>query len=160
MRNRTCSIATATLATVVLVAGCGGASEPGGPVTAEAGSLSKRQFIERADDICAERVKESATAVMEYLKENGLEPTTRDALDHAPEIVDAVLPALQEQIDQLRSLGAPPGDVMAVSAILTAMQWNVDEGEAKPQKFLTSEGSFATPAELAKEYGLAKCAQS
>jgi hypothetical protein len=142
----------------VLLAGCGGTSGSTGSVTAKTGSLSKAQFIKQADAICAEQLKQADTAVREYLTKNGLKPTTHDISAHESEVVEAFLPAYQQEIDQIRSLGAPRGDVKQVSAILTALQWNVDEGKAKPAKFLSQEGRFATPAALAKDYGLLECA--
>lgn len=143
----------AVLSAAALLAGCGGSDEAEGPIPVEAGSLSKEQFIKRANAICAETL-ERAGAAYEDLELQGLAALS----ENTAEIVDALLPTFKEEVDRLRSLGAPRGEGKQVSAFLAALQWNVDEAKAEPERFLAGEGRFARPAELARGYGLRECA--
>ena len=154
------------MAIALPVAGCGGDGTEGEATSAgdrgavRASSLTKAQFIKRADAICAAGRKRWETEFGAYLDRNS--KSLGAALrDHAPKIINTIfVPAYQGQIDRTRSLGAPSGDGEEVGSILAAMQRVVDEAGEQPRKFMRGTDPFAGASRLAKAYGFKVCAEA
>ena len=66
---------------------------------------------------------------------------------------------MQNQLDQIRALGIPPGDEEQVNAILDAAQEAVDKLQADPSVVIeqNTPDPFAEANKLAKDYGLSTC---
>jgi len=135
----------ALLATVALVgAGCGGDDE-------EAEALTKAEFIEQGNAICAEGNKEIEAAAQEFPDE----PSESEVETFAS---DTLVPNIQEQIDGLRDLGPPEGDEDTVEEITSSAQEALDQVDEDPQLLLSSDDPFNEANDLAEEYGLEECA--
>jgi hypothetical protein len=150
-------VALAAFAAIaMIVAGCGG----GGDSTTESSSLTKAEFLEQGNSVCAKGNKEIEEGFEEFEKENGLQDKqpTKAQLTEAIETV--VLPAVRDQVEGIEALGAPSGEEAKVEAITVAADEAVEEGEEDPAS-LTSEKAdpFAEANELANEYGLVKCGE-
>lgn len=125
------------------------------------GSPGKSAFIAQANALCARsraklgRVVEArATA---YAKEHPEDPAGDKVF--AAVLTGAVLPAIQDQVDEIRRLRAPEGEEGKVQAILTALQADIDELSANPPS--DSDKFVATTARssaLARDYGIPACA--
>lgn len=160
-----CYIAVALVA-LFAVSGCGGGGDgdsatasSGGPVTVEAGSLSKAQFVKQARAICTKSHEGFERDAVRILKQQKADPTKASEGDPEAELVlDAFVPNFQSQIDQVSELGAPRGDEDEVSAFLTALQEAVDGANQDPRAFVRSEADLGKAPKLAKAYGLEECA--
>ena len=154
------SLPLAVLALGLLIAGCG--SGNGGSdndqVTIRSSSLSKKEFIEKADAICRARVSEAHEgfeAFVERKKVATASPAEQAVL--ANEAVDTIIrPPLEKQISEIRDIGAPVGDEDQIAAILTAIQKALDEGQTNPTGVIGGS-SFARPSAMARKYGFAVC---
>jgi hypothetical protein len=123
-------------------AGCGDDDSSADTVTTS--SLTKAEFVKRANEICSrERQKVLDSSV----------PTESKLIE------EVALPAIQSSIDEVRSLGAPPGDAAEVEAVLVAMQQDVDAGEKQdPSSFVQFERGLKSSAAMARKYGISGCA--
>ena len=117
-------------------------------------NLSKPEYLEAGDLICAEGTAEIARQALERYGES--QPTLDQVDEFATEIV---APVLQEQVDSLRDLPPPGDDGDRVSKIYDA----VDEGiaELREDPSLLSEpgtgGAFDPANRLAQDYGFSQC---
>jgi hypothetical protein len=152
------AIAVAALATGCGSSGSGGSTESvgSGEITVETGSLSKADFITRADAICAQSRTELEHKYGAILKVNG---SSQGGV--ADEIVnEALVPAYEQQIDEISALGAPSGDEKEVTAYLEAIQLGLEEAQANPAKTVQRLTPFGKAIIRAKAYGLKGCAES
>lgn len=156
-------VLAATLAVVVVAGGCGGSdSSSANEVTVQTGSLSKAEFIKRANAIC-EAVR--SRFLREYV---AFYEQKKPKLTGAPqgawlsEVVEAVLLPNYEQrmIGEISVLGAPASEEQEVASFLNSLQQRLDEVHQNPAELTKSPYPFAKPARVAKKYGLTGCAGS
>jgi hypothetical protein len=158
------------LAAALIAAGCGDDDEDTttAATTTETGAtgatgaaggepLSKPEFVRRADEICREgdrRIDQEAEDFFGGLEQD---PGSAELEEFASEVV---IPNIQQQLDDIRSLTPPEGDEDEVSAILDAAQEGLDELEADPSSIdegPDAGGAFAEANRLAQDYGLKEC---
>lgn len=146
-------LATTAMAAAGLVVGACGNDDAG---EAGADSITKAEWIARADAICAEGNQRVQKQVGGRLA--GLEPgsPTFDRA-HARILSEVALPDLRDQVAQISALGAPRGDEERVDAILAAVRAGIDESTADPAAFNAPDGSIAEAASLIGEYGSKVC---
>ena len=155
MRNRAIALFVTALAAASLLAACGDDDDDGGGGEQ---ALSKADYIEQGDAICAEGDREIEQAAEEAFGdlEQGEQPSAEAVGEFGQE---SVLPSLQRQIDRLRELPAPEGDEDEVNAIYDA----ADEGirklrEGDPEDFVQQgDAAFEEANRLAGEYGFQNC---
>ena len=128
-------------------AGCGG----GDSTTA---SLTKKQFLKKADKFCEEGEREQLELASEYLKKH-------PGAEEEEMIIPAGLPPLQKQTEEIKALPAPEGDEAQVEAIVKAFEKALKDTEANPQDILTTASNpFKEADKLAEKYGLTSCANA
>jgi hypothetical protein len=143
----------AVLTLAVFAAGCGNGDD-------SAASITKSEFLAQGNAICKQGNQEIDSDFEAFAKENDLQQndglTDAQATEASEEIL---IPNVQDQVDQIRELGAPDGQEAQVDAILAAAQKGIDDLEADPT-LLAQNGAdpFAEANKLAKDYGLAACA--
>ena len=140
----------------LLVTGCGGGSGNDSEVTAS--SLSKAQYIQKANAVCEKGTKQIATDFAVFLKEKESvkEPTEADYVQLFNTVV---APNVEREIDELRELGAPKGDEKEVEAILQAREESIQIAEEDPEAIIeNSDKVFARASKVAAGYGLKTCA--
>ena len=122
------------VATAAIAVGCGGDNGDGGggdgvgDVAATAPPLDKAEFDRRAKAACSSSRQQILRNIASYQQENGL----LDARDMGVDAVRAiVLPPFQQQVDDLRALGAPPRERQQVEAYLRAKQEALDAIEER-----------------------------
>jgi hypothetical protein len=145
------------------VAGCGG--DDSGSVSVEAGDLSKKDFVSKADGIC---VKNRARFTREYKvfaarslskARTDKDFSKSDETATQQELVDTILvPNFSAAVDEISELGAPQGDEKEVEEFLEALQTRLDELSEEPSEI--SNEMFDKPAKIARDYGLTGCATS
>lgn len=120
--------------------GCGGDSP----------TISKADFIARADRICVGTVKHYNLARLIAARQSGY---------NAPAFAEKQLSAiLEEEIEAIRGLGAPSGDERYIERLLTAMQGAVNEAREHPYHWVHRfDNPYAKAETLSNRYGLAKC---
>lgn len=143
----------------LVVAGCGGGSEEAEPGAIETSAITKAEFIEQAEAICNRgnrwMLKQMLAAATEE-EEGG--SAGGDAFTAAAKSV--ALPRVQATIRDIAALGAPRGDEVQLEAFLTQMQQEKDALEEQPRISETElfNGGFSGSGELARDYGLRRCA--
>ena len=141
------SSVAAVLVALALGAGCGDDGSSSGE------TLTKAEFIEQADAICAAGNEEL----------NSLEPDFNTGKNPA-QIVDSfvseqLIPVLQTEHDEIEALGAPEGDEAEVENLLASLQGAIDAAEEDPLAFVIGDEAIAEADKAAEAYGLKECGQ-
>jgi hypothetical protein len=145
------ALLAATLAIGLIASGCGGDDDDESGIATS--DLTTEEWIAQADEICAVGDRKLEREAEEVFA--GHRPPNKGELAEFGR--EAVVPRVQDQVDQIRALGAPEGDEGEVEAILTAAEEALDEVRANPAS-LEGGGAFAEVNALAAEYGLDECA--
>lgn len=146
----------ATVVALVAVAGCGSDDDNGGEETQA--TLTKVEFIEQGDAICTKAEEGSETEAEEFAEENGfdLEKATNEELEEA--IAAVLVPALNQQAEEIDALGAPEGDEEQVEAIVVALEEGTAEVEDDPGLVLDG-APLKEASQLASDYGFEVCGE-
>lgn len=165
------------LVLAALAIGCGGSNSNTGtdgsssstePTGATAGSpvgkiepssLSKAEYIERAEEICAQGLEGLLEPILVYMRGHNKSPESEEEI--AADAIHAVLvPKLQTQIDELGALGAPSGDEKEVKAFLEAMVRSMEALESRNKISLETDvdRDLAPAHEKGLDYGIQDCA--
>lgn len=141
---------------MMLLSGCG-ESDSTADGTAP---ISKAEFVKQADAICAKTSQELIKAAENFSKEKRLaeeEPLTEAQIG---ELSELALPIIVRQFEEIRALGAPPGDEEKVNAILAAAEKGIAKGEQDPAAIYGADGGvFKKANQLSSDYGLKKCSE-
>jgi hypothetical protein len=152
----------ALAALVLLAAGCGGdgGESDTAPAGDSSGSISKAEFVERGNAICKEGNEDLASGIQEFAEDNGLSGSDQPSQEELEGLAtDVLLPAIDEQVEKLRELGAPKGQEKEVEKFLDNAEAAIAELEADPG-MLTEEGSpFTDVNGEAVALGLIVCGQ-
>jgi hypothetical protein len=145
---------------VVGSAGCGDDESSGADaeITVETSSITKPQFIKRADAIC-DRVSDTLLiSLITYIRQNRSdgEPEEEVAADAVRE---TTLPKFEKEIKEIQALGAPAGDEAQIEEYLGAVQEAIESLEAKRRVSIAVDidGAFRRSEALARAYGLQAC---
>jgi hypothetical protein len=146
--------------------GCGGdegTSDPDPVDTAPAeapAAIAKPEFVKQANAICAKTNQELIKTSEDFTKEKNLSESSQPTDAQLGELTNLVMPAINQQVEELRALGAPAGDEAEVDAILSAVEVAIEEGEQDPATIYGADGgAFARANRLAVAYGLEKCGE-
>jgi hypothetical protein len=158
----------AALLLLLLIAGCGGSSgastgaDDGGEVTVKTGTLSKADFIRRADAICTSLRSEFLREFSAFFKRNTPKEGATDPEVWLGEVVDEiVVPNYEEKlIPEISSLGAPPSYADEVALFLNVVKQRVAEVKAQPLEMTKTPFPFKKAEKSAGKYGLTGCASS
>jgi len=121
------------LALCVVLAACGGGEEPAGEGDATT-AITKEEYLQQADDICA-RINQELQPAFEQ----------RD--------VEQAVSIMREGISDLRALPQPPGDEGQLDEIYTSAERGIDRFEQGPPQ--TGRSPFNEFTKLADSYGFA-----
>jgi hypothetical protein len=129
----------------------------GGASSTTAPSISKSEFIAKADAIC-KKGDDAINAAGAKVFPRGKEPSKEQVQQFA---TDSVVPALQGEVDQIRALGAPAGDEDTIDAMLKSVQEGVDQIKGDPSILTQQETPqpFKDANAKAKAYGLKVCGE-
>jgi hypothetical protein len=145
MRLRATLPLTAVLALGVIVAGCGSSGDD----DSSTASLTKTEWIAKADAICQQGNQEINQAAHQTF--DNQKPTAAEVQQFA---TGTALPSTQTQVDKIRALGAPSGDEDQVNKILDTVQADIDKAKSAGD---VEDSTFADGNALAKQYGLKVC---
>jgi hypothetical protein len=144
------------LAVALVIAGCGSSSD-----SSTTASLSKAEFVKQGNAICKAGNKEIEEGFEEFTKENNLSKTKPPSKAIQEEAAETILiPAINNQVEEIRALGTPEGDEGEVDEILTDAEEAVEESEEDPTSLLGAEpAKFKELNKESREYGLTVCGE-
>src|SRR5690349_12418600 len=150
----------AAMAALLFAVGCG--SSDSSEVTVESGSLSKAEFIEKADAACEAARTEFLDKYTNLLQAHKSELDSGDKEKKViDELVNTVLaPNIEGLIEQISTLGAPDAYTSDVASFLEALQVKLEEIQADNSKISASPYPFKKAEDIAKRIGLQGCAES
>lgn len=137
------------MAVSLVATGCGGSDDKDDSSDEPAAAISQADFVEQANQICADGNVE-IDAAGDAL---GAAPTDEEIATFS---TDVVIPNVQDQHDAIADLGAPEGDEDTVDSLLTALQDGIDGLSADPSVIMA--GPFQDAEAPATELGLTECA--
>ncbi len=141
--------ALAALALTLGLAGCGGDDDTSGDNGADSETaISKADFVEQGNAICADGNAEIAAAA------DQVDPS--DPAAAASFVTDTLVPNIEGQLADLRELGLPEGDEDVVSGVLDDAEGVLDEVAADPS-LLTGGDPFGEVNQQLIDYGLTEC---
>jgi hypothetical protein len=145
------SFLTVTIMAILLgLVACGGSDDDSSP------TLTKAEFIKRADAICKKADAKQESAVRAYEKENPEALSTPAGQEEF--ILDIGLSPITVELDEISELGVPEGDEQAVNAIVSGFEDAVAKVEADPFSVASGPGPFLGVNKLTKAYGFKDCA--
>lgn len=156
MSNRLIIAVAGAAVLAVVAVGCGG----GGDGSGGTASLSKPEFVKKANAICASGEKEIESSFESFAKEHNLSESHPPNHEESEEAANTILiPSIEKQVGDIRDLGAPKGESQQVDEILSAVEAALDKAKQDPAAFIEEEGgnSFAKANRMAREYGLTTC---
>jgi hypothetical protein len=157
---RSLFLLAAAVALLLAAGGCGGSdssASENGEVTVESGSLSKAQFVKQADAICQKRVVEVQLKFRPLSRSFASASPAEQEAEASKFVNDVIVPAYEEQIEEVSALGAPSGEEEKVAAVLNAIQARLGDAKEDPSKFLQTASPFAKAAKLGRAYGFTVC---
>jgi hypothetical protein len=140
----------------MLAVGCGGGSS-GGDTEVTVSSMSKAEFIKKADAVCKKGSEAITADYGEFLREHKGVKNPTEAL--FSELVDRVVaPNLEREVEEIRALGAPKGQEARVEAVLAAVERSLTTAEEEPRNVINDMPKvFGEADKVAKQYGFRVC---
>lgn len=139
------------VAAALALAACGDDDSSDSSSDSSSEALTKTEFVDQANAICAEGNKEIDAGANEVF--SGGKPSETDIETF---VNDTLLPSVTDQVDQISQLPPPEGDEDQVQEILDAAQQGIDDAKADPQGFQQAD-PFAEANQLATDYGMTEC---
>ncbi|HWA53325.1 MAG TPA: hypothetical protein VG816_04055 [Solirubrobacterales bacterium] len=150
------ALVAAVIAVAMLVAGCGGGGD-----SSSTSSISKEEFIAKADAICKKSNKQMEAEIFKYLRHNRVKGSLRKpSVEDNEKFIEAVLiPNLEREIKELKALGVPAGDEEKVGAMISALEEGLETAKTEPETVAagSSDIIFGIASRLAGEYGIETC---
>lgn len=141
-------IAIGMAAAVFAAFGCGSSDS-------DTSSLTKAEFIKRADQICAKSAKQRSAEVNEY--EADMPKGVKASAAHLDKGLKTVVgPALHREVEELEALPTPEGDEAKVDAILARLEKAGTVLEKQGSEGIVAAG-FVDFEQEAAAYGLKVC---
>jgi predicted small secreted protein len=151
------ALIAAVIVAALLAAGCGGGSDD----SSGGESISKEEFIVKADAICEKGSKRMEAELFKFLRKNRTGGTLRKPSVEQNEkfIVTILIPNLKREIDELEALDVPDGDEEKIDALITALEEGLETAEDDTATVAagTSDIVFGIASRLAGEYGAEVC---
>lgn len=157
-------LAISALAVLLAVTGCGssGSDDTTVAVAVQTGSLSKAEFIKKADAICEAARTEFLAKFKSFANAHVAEfsdPKQREAA--FTKVLESNLnPNIEDQIEQISKLGAPGSYAPEVEAFLMALQKRLAKAEEDPLSLISTPYPFKKAEEVAKKAGMQGCSES
>lgn len=146
---------------LVVLAGCGSDEPTVEPGAIETSSISKEEFIEKADEICTLGNRWLLKQIDANIKEQEAKKP-----DESPDALfteatkKLVLPRVDANVKDIQALGAPQGDETELEAFLVQMHQEAVALQERTKISLDDVfgKAFNNAGELGRDYGLKACA--
>lgn len=141
------------LALALLASGCGGGDDGD-----SAAALTQAEFVRKAEAICEGTDRAQRAAFRAYAPKHA--KTLSTAVGEEELITVVGLPAVLDEAEELKALGAPSGDEQEVEAFVVEIEKAVREAMKDPGSVEARRGNpFSEAGKLARAYGLEACAE-
>ncbi|HEY6730681.1 MAG TPA: hypothetical protein VI039_06610 [Solirubrobacterales bacterium] len=119
------------LASVLFASGCGDSADSADDGNGAPETLTKKQFVKRAEAFCDKEYRAEERDMERYAKKHALlfgggEPWEQEVLN------EIVFDYVQVKIDFFKSLPIPPGDKKEVTAMINAFEEGLRKSEKNP----------------------------
>ena len=122
-----------TAALTGLLTGCGSGEE----AAETSAALSKAAFARKASEVC-EEAKDRIIKNFAQVRKLADQPKAREEFEY--KLVKATMaPALEDEVEQLRSLGAPQGSAAEVDQMLELIEGAVAEAKTEPETYVAGD---------------------
>jgi hypothetical protein len=150
------ALIAAAIVAALLVAGCGGSDD-----SSSGKSISKEEFIAKADAICKAGNERMEKELFKFLRQSRTGGSLRKPSVEQNEkfIVAVLIPNLKREIKEIKALGVPDGDEERIDALIAALEEGLKTAEDKTATVAagTSDIVFGIASRLAGEYGATVC---
>lgn len=147
------------IACAAIAAGCGGQGDSGdgeqSGAKIEESSISKAEFVRQANTICQRGKERMVGAFLAHRRRSGASSLREAEVGTAEAILQ---PSIDEQIEEIRELGAPAGDAERLEAFFASMQRAVAEVARRDLRTRESLPVLQPAGDLALAYGIDQCA--
>jgi hypothetical protein len=134
-------------ASIVVAGGCGSDSSA-------SSSVSKKQFVERANRLCVDTEFEQLGKAQKYSSEH-------PKAEEADLIQPALVPTLKKELKELEALGTPDGDEEELEALYVALRKGIEGAESDPASVVKPQSNpFNEANKLATAYGIGDCGRN
>ncbi|MDX6608757.1 MAG: hypothetical protein QOF85_682 [Solirubrobacterales bacterium] len=153
MGTRLISWWAGALVITLIFAGCGG-----GDSSSSTTSISKEEFIVKADAVCKRGTKRLEAGLVQFLTK-GKKIQKPSQQDNEKFVVTILIPSLRQEIKEIQALGVPKGDEEKVGAMIDALEEGLETAEDDPEAVAAGSTDivFGIASRLAGEYGLETC---
>lgn len=146
------------LVVAIAASGCGSGSSDS--IDIQTGSLSKAEFIEKANAVCTTNQEKAGRELLNYMSKNNIRLSGSLPDAAAIGIFGAVVePTYRREITQISELGAPEEDADKVIEMLEAIEAGLEKGRRDPAGAISRNELVPTAGQLARAYGLTKCGE-
>jgi hypothetical protein len=142
------TIAALLVAAAALIGGCGDDEEGESGGASDSGSLTKAEYLEQGNAICAKYNKQLDQLFPQI-------PGAPGSASFDSFTEQQIIPILETQIESVEALPAPEGDEEEVDAIFTAANEGLETVKDDPSAL--AGDAFNEANQLANEYGLTEC---
>lgn len=150
MRNFIVISVVGSVATALLVAGCGG----GG---AEAEQIDKATFVKQADQICEQVSGKMSAGVLAIGRREAARPGYDVEKTQIDVVTTVVVPGLEEELQKLRALGIPEDASAEAKAFVNALQKGIEQAKAKPKATAEGYRPYEAAEVNAAKLGISEC---
>jgi hypothetical protein len=143
------------VAIAVIAAGCGSS---GDAATTSTSSITKAAFLRRANGICAKARSGLLEKAEVYINHHvGKGKSESEVVADAYKAV--LVPSIEEQIAEIRTIGFPSGDEQTIETFLNTLQEKDDEIKTLPSVVsrFPVDRILKPAGDLARAYGLDVC---
>jgi hypothetical protein len=149
MRRNSFPAVAGLLVIGALAAGCGSSNDNSTTSTA---SLTKAEWIAKADAICKAGNAKQNAAEQQTFKQK---PTQAQIQQFT---TDTLLPNIQQQVNSIKALGTPSEQGAQANAVLASAQHAIDAVKADPSSLSQNNNNpFEETNKLAQAYGMKVC---
>ena len=151
---RTYLVGAAIVLAALLVVACGsgdGSSSSVSTASNTSATITKAQYITRADAICGRTEKKQLALVDKFPKQKPTQQARMELVEFAG------IPPLKEQAEQLNELPEPSKDAGAAKAYVDAFSNGVKGADEDPSAMLEAPTPFAKAESLAVKFGFKVC---
>jgi len=151
--TRLTSLGVGVLVIALSCAGCGGDD-----ASSSSRSISKEEFVVKADAVCKRGTKRMEAGLAGFLT-SGEKLQKPSQAESEKFIVTVLTPSLKREIKEIQALGVPEGDEEKVGAIVDALEEGLETAEDNPDVIAAGSTDivFGIASRLAGEYGLETC---
>lgn len=155
------ALAALGIALALAIAGCGGS---GGDSSSEEPTLTKKQYVQKADAICTRLSHKLVRGYEAFSKEHHLNTAAPDQHERERLILAVTLPNVEEKLEELKRLPVPKGDEAKLEAIFASMEHGIESAEKHPSWSAAPSPAHPEPffdtIEMTADYGIWLCGQA